>query len=362
MVGSRGVAGGLARRSGFARAGQVARGGYVARRHEIAHREVDRHRLAGVRHVAAVLDRQEARSGGAGELAPVGVGPDAVVPAMNDEHGAAHAARERELLGSLERRRVGGHQRADQRLGIGLVRPLGHVLDLLGRVRLAETQPDEPVDEVVVVRAQVLGVELQPRPRRQRPSQEERPHARVAHEAHAQAAEPAGREHRADEHRAEDALRVLDGEQQPALDAARVAEQDRALGARGVHHVERVAGELRLRVRVDLLRAIRAAVAARIERHRAEVAREVGDLRLPQARVDERPARQEQHRRLAVAVGLPEDAHAVALDIARLVRVVGPRLLAGRGGGWGDGQSVHVTSKRKELSETDPSRAGSCVA
>ena len=42
-----------------------------------------------------------------------------------------------------------------------------------------------------------------------------------------------------------------------------------------------------------------AAVAAPVERDHAAVAREVGDLHLPVARVDDRPGRQEQDRRLA---------------------------------------------------------------
>ena len=60
------------------------------------------------------------------------------------------------------------------------------------------------------------------------------------------------------------------------------------------------------------------------------VAGEVGDLRLPEARVDDRPGRQQQDRRLAGAVDLPEDADAVALDVAGLVRIPGAGLLAPR--------------------------------
>src|SRR4051812_3007655 len=42
----------------------------------------------------------------------------------------------------------------------------------------------------------------------------------------------------------------------------------------------------------------------------------------------DRPRRQQQHRRLAVAVDLVEDPHAVTLDVALLVRGAGTRLLA----------------------------------
>src|SRR5215218_2940297 len=47
--------------------------------------------------------------------------------------------------------------------------------------------------------------------------------------------------------------------------------------------------------------------------------------------MDDRPGRQQQHRRLAGAVDLVEDADTVALEIVRLVRVAGARLLRGRG-------------------------------
>ena len=57
------------------------------------------------------------------------------------------------------------------------------------------------------------------------------------------------------------------------------------------------------------------------------MAGEVGDLQLPVARVDDRPRREEEHCRLALPVDLVEDAHAVALDVALVVRVTGPGLL-----------------------------------
>src|SRR5205814_6981096 len=69
-------------------------------------------------------------------------------------------------------------------------------------------------------------------------------------------------------------------------------------------------------------------VAAAVERDDAAVAREVVDLRLPAARVDDRPGREQQHRRLPGAVDLVEDAHAVALDEALGVGVARASLLA----------------------------------
>ena len=55
----------------------------------------------------------------------------------------------------------------------------------------------------------------------------------------------------------------------------------------------------------------------------AAVAGEVWDLRLPEARVDDRPGRHQEDRRLAVPVDLVEHAHAVALDVPLFVGVAG---------------------------------------
>ena len=82
-----------------------------------------------------------------------------------------------------------------------------------------------------------------------------------------------------------------------------------------------------LGVGLRLVRPVGAAVAAPVEGDHAEVAREVRDLHLPEPRVDDRPGRQQQDRRLARAVDLVEDADAVALDVALVVGVAGARLL-----------------------------------
>ncbi len=144
-----------------------------------------------------------------------------------------------------------------------------------------------------------------------------------------------------------DPLRVVRGEQQRSFRAPRQRHQHRALRGGRVHHRERVGGELLLAVRVGLGRAVRASVAATVEREHAAVPREVGDLHLPVTRVDDRPGRQEQDRRLARAVDLVEDPHAVALDVAGLVRVAGPRLLVG---GRGASSTVIAFSARASAS------------
>ena len=125
-----------------------------------------------------------------------------------------------------------------------------------------------------------------------------------------------------------DALGVLGGEQQAALRAGRERDAHRAVDPAGVHARRSRPARTRSRRTPRRPGAVRAAVAARVEADDAEVTREVRDLRLPDARVDERPGRQEEQGLLALAVGLPEHAHAVALDEALLVRVAGAGLLS----------------------------------
>src|SRR4029450_5873166 len=63
----------------------------------------------------------------------------------------------------------------------------------------------------------------------------------------------------------------------------------------------------------------------------ARGAAKVGDLHLPAAGVDELPCRREEDRLRALAITLPDDAHALHLDEPLLVRVARPRLLPSRG-------------------------------
>ena len=74
--------------------------------------------------------------------------------------------------------------------------------------------------------------------------------------------------------------------------------------------------------------AVGAPVAEAVHRQHPEVAREVGDLHLPVARVDQRPGREQEDGLLALAVDLVEEPLAVALDEALGVGVAGAALLA----------------------------------
>ena len=111
-----------------------------------------------------------------------------------------------------------------------------------------------------------------------------------------------------------DPLGVVRREQQAAVRAAGVADDRGPFRACRVEHRESVGRVLRLRVRLRLGGAVGEAVAARVERQHAVTAREARHLRLPAARVDDRPGRQEQDCAFPVAPSLPVDANALALD------------------------------------------------
>ena len=96
-------------------------------------------------------------------------------------------------------------------------------------------------------------------------------------------------------------------------------DERRPLDAEGVEHGQRVGRDLGLRVGGRLLRPIRGAVAARVERDDTAVPGEVRHLRLPLALMDERPARQAEDRLLARAERLVRDADAAVRDEPDLV-------------------------------------------
>ena len=212
-------------------------------------------------------------------------------------------------------------RRRDQRLRRRLEAPAHAVLDRLGRVRLVEHLREEELEEAAVVAQPVVAVVLRPalvgvellvpaggstRPRPGSPSG------------------TAGQMKTARSTRS----RMLGREQQRPLRAERERD-DHARAGRGRVHA-RQARRRRSRARRSRSPG-RSERRCRVRRTSdAAVAREVGDLHLPVARVDDRPRRQQQDGRLAVAVDLVVDPHAVALDEAGLVRVAGARLLAGR--------------------------------
>ena len=240
---------------------------------------------------------------------------DGVVAAVDDEHRAVDARQE--LAHALLVRQPRCELRRDQRLGVRLQAPADRVLARLRRVGLGEALREEELEELLVVLEPVVAVPLPPAV------------VVVARLAELRGRPAAGhdrrqRQRRRDEDHLLDPLGVARGEVQRPFRAAGQRHQHRALGGGRVHHRERVGGELLLPVGVGLGRAVGPAVAATVEREHPAMPRQVGDLHLPVARVDDRPRRHEQDGRLPRAVDLVVDPHAVALDVAGLVRVAAP--------------------------------------
>ena len=209
--------------------------------------------------------------------------------------------------------RVAAEHGQDQRLGRRVEAPGDAILDLLRRVRLGEDLGEEELEKAAIVAEPVVPVVLRP--------------ALVFVEL---VVEPEGfalrrrrreeRHRRTDQEDAVDALRMTGGEKQRAQAAHRHARHARGLDARRIEDGDRVGDELPSVVRRRFPRPVREAVAATVEGDDPEVPREVRDLRLPVARVDDRPRGQKQDGPPPRTVGLPVDADAVPLDDALLVR------------------------------------------
>ena len=273
-----------------------------------------------MRRVPGTLERDQRPARQLGERGAGGMEPDRVVAAVHDQHRAADPGRELAHRSLVKPGR--GHGR-DQRLRRCLQAPANAVLDLLGRMRFGEHLGEEELQELPVVRQPVVPVELLPAlvfiqllgERRDRPG----PRRGLA-EGH----------RGADEHQALHPFRVPRGEQQRPLRPRREADHERAIGRGRVQHAQRVRRELGLPVGRGLGGPVRAAVAAPVERDHPAVPRQVGDLHLPAARVNNRPGRQQQNRRIAGAVHLVVDPHPAALHEALGAGVARPGLLRAR--------------------------------
>ena len=292
-------------------------------------REVDRHRLARVGDVASLGHRDQLTAGRARQRHGVGVGRGRIVGGGDDEHRAAHPPRQRALVAPRRGRGEVGGGAGDQGLRIGLERPPDRVLDLLGRVRRGE---------VAVARHQSAKAPKSSRHRtplkRIHPTAgRRRVSSRSVTRGCAMTRQRRPRSALTGNHGDTKAAASTRSGWSAASSSPRWAPSDsetttaRSVAGR-VEHGERVAGELGLGVLARTPRPVGPAVAARVERHHAEVPGQVRDLGLPDARVVDRPRRDQQQRRVAVAVALPEDPHPVALDEPLLVGVAGARLLA----------------------------------
>ena len=310
---------------------RAQRRGRARRRDELAQKQIDLDRVAHVRAVTRAFEQHELSAGRLGESDPPARAGDRVVSALDHEHRATDAAAQLARGFLVE---PFPELRRDQGLRRRLEPPGDAVLDRLRRVRLREHVREEELEEAAVVAEPVVAVVLRP--------------AFVGVELLVPRIELAlgdrlaERHGGADEDRSFDPFRLLGRQQQRSLRAERERDERRALGAGRIHDCKRICGELALVVAA--LRTIRAAVSAPVEREDAAVPREVRDLHLPVARVDDRPRRQKEDRPLPGAVDLVVEPHAVALDVAGLVRVARPRLFRRRRGQL-DGHRVLLSSQ-----------------
>ena len=210
----------------------------------------------------------------------------------------------------------------DQRLRGRIQPPCHAVFDLLGGVWLGEDlAPEELQEAAVVLQPRVLVVACP---------------ALVAVELLVESILGAvgwgWTQHRhrgADQERPVDPVGMGGGEQQRPQPSHREAGSGRRLEAVRVHHRDRVGHELGAVVGRDLGRPVGESVAAAVEGHHPEVTREVGNLRLPVARVGDRPRGEQQDRRPVLPVGLPVHPHSVSLDRALAVGQPGGSLGVG---------------------------------
>jgi hypothetical protein len=280
--------------------------------------KVDLHRVAHVRRVSGPFENDELASRVLREGRTPAHVAEPVLVSMDDEHRAANPRRQFPGILRVERRCI---VRRDEGLRVGLQAPADAVLDGLRRMRLREDFPDEEVDPVFVSGEPVVPVVLRPALVDFVLLLEVVDGARGYRLAAAWIRGP-------DEHSSGDAVGMVAREDERALSAHGEAGNHRPLGLGGVQDGDRVGCVLALAVSLRLQGTVRLAVPTPVEGHDATVAREMRDLHLPVARVEERPRGEEQYRRFALAAHLVEDPHTLALDIALVVGIARAGLLA----------------------------------
>src|SRR5438552_3530808 len=105
-----------------------------------------------------------------------------------------------------------------------------------------------------------------------------------------------------DEDEAEDPPGAGDGGLDRPPHAGTEADQDRSIGARLVHHLQRVTHVFPVGVRFRAGGSVGPAVPTWIERHDPEVPSEIGNLGLPHPRMDDRPGWHEEDGRRPLSV------------------------------------------------------------
>ena len=189
------------------------------------------------------------------------------------------------------------------------------VLDLLGRVRLAEDVFDEMLGEVGIVRQPVGAIVLVP-------ALECLPLRQEVLGRHVAVVRPDDSRH-ARQDRSLGALGMIGGEAAGEQAAERQADQDGLAGVGRVHDGERVGHAVVQRIGRRVVRPVALAVAQRVVGDAAEAFAEIRDLRLVDARMHDAPGRQEHHGLRALTVDLVMDAVAVALGEPFVLRQLG---------------------------------------
>ena len=264
--------------------------------------------------MASADDRDELAACRRGEPRRGGQRHGRILVAVHHQHWCADTRAQTEELGWV--RDADSLDRRDERCRLELEAPRDEVLDLSRGMRFATGGFGEELDEVAVaVFEPVVTVEFGPALRRLQPLAERvlglfgglRPEERTATQTH----EPAH------------AFGPFGGGLQPPDRASRKADQDRVGGLGGVEHCNGVGRELGVVVRGGRVRPVRATTAPAVEGHDPEVAGEIRNLRLPAARMDDRPCREERDGRVARPEQLPMELHAVALGVTLRVAVAG---------------------------------------
>ena len=233
---------------------------------------------------------------------------------MHHEYGAADLSIHR--FADVEGRR---YQARFDRLcehGTGRIRgPFDTILDLLGRMRFRKDVADEVLDKVRIVRKPMLAIVLVPTFKLFVLREEVlRRHVRVRRPDARSCADQDGGLH---------ALRVMRGDDRRQHAAERNARDDRVARLGGIHHCQHIGDVLGERICGDCFRPIRPAIATPVERDAAKAFAEVGELRLVDARVDDAPRRQKEHRLGATPVDLVVELHAITFDETVLVGQLG---------------------------------------
>ena len=253
---------------------------------------------AGNRHELGVLDQLGHGLGPSRRL-------DMIVLAVDQQDRTADLAIHR--LADVERRRDRPRlHRLGQHLAGGVGRPGEAVLDLLGRMRLGEDVAHEVLGEVGIVGQPMRAVELFP-------TFEALALGEEMLGAHVGILGPDGR-HGAGQDGGLHPFGMVRGQDGGEQAAIGQADEDRLSGIGGVHHGQRVGHVVLQRVGRHLVRPVGLAVAAAVIGDAAEALAEIGQLRLVDARMDDRPGRHEEHCLGAVAIDLVMQLHAVAFD------------------------------------------------